>query len=195
MNCKILNNIKASCTYNPGGISDIFLLDIRDFIAYRFTDDDLFHKSFVDAIFRPYEAQYIALETVEESNFTESKDAKGYYKQSLTTFVHTLKASKLEDLLLVEANHYIVVFKTLQNTWFTFGSEKGASLSFSQITGQSGEANGYNITITANSNHPLFETSDDILDFKYEEIFIPEFDECEVEFFEPDFEHYKCVTL
>lgn len=195
MNCKLLKNIKASCTYNPGGISEIHLLDLRDFITYRFKEDNLFNNAFVETIFRPYTSQYISLEAVSESNFTESKDAKGNYKQTLSTFVHTLSAEKLESLLLAEVNRYIVVFKTLQQTWFTFGTSEGASVSFSQLTGETTEANGYNVTITADSIYPLFEASDDVLSFKYDKVYVPEFDECETEAFVPNFEHYKCVTL
>ncbi len=195
MNCKLTKNIKASCKYNPGGISEIYLLDIRDFITYRFREDNLFDKPFVEAIYRPYNATYISLGVVQESNFTENKDANGTYKQSLSTFVHTLEADKLENLLIAEASHYIVVFKTLQDTWFTFGSNKGASFSFSQLTGQTGETNGYNITISADSIYPLFEAADDVLTFKYDTVYKPEFDECEQAIFIPDLNFFKCEII
>lgn len=191
MNCKLTKNIKASCAYNPGGISEIHLLDIRDFIAYRFTEDHLYERPFADAIFRDKDSEFISIESVQESSFSETKK-DDTYEQQLTTFVHTLEAKKLERLLLAAVNRYIVVFKTMQGTWFTFGSAAGASLEFGQISGQVGETNGYSLTLSADSIYPLFEAAGDILDFKYNIVYVPVFDDCEEAVFEPDFDYYKC---
>lgn len=190
MNCKLIKDIKATCLYNPGGISDIYLLDIRDFITYRFKGDNLYENAYVDAIFREYDVKYMSLQSVDESNFTEEK-SKGVYAQTLSTFVHTLDAEKLESLLLAEVNRYVVVFKTLQDTWFTFGSDGGASVKFTQITGQVGETNGYAVTITMESDYPLFEAAPDILSFKFNEIFVPEY-QCELDLFIPDMNNLIC---
>lgn len=191
MKCKLLNNIKATCTYNPGGISEIHLLDIRDFVTYRFSNDNLYEKPFVEALFRNDGSEFISIESVQESNFSETKKNEAY-EQTLNTFVHTLDAGKLESLLLAEVNRYVVVFRTMQGTWFTFGSDTGASVAFDQISGQVGETNGYNLTISADSIYPLFEAADDVLEFKYDIVFVPVFDRCEQAIFEPDFEYYKC---
>lgn len=192
MNCKLLKNIKASCLYNPGGISEIHLLDIRDFVSYRFADDNLYEKAYVEAIYRNYESEYISLESVAESNFTEEKQ-KGIYNQTLSTFVHTLDAEKLESLLLAEANRYVIVFRTLQDTWFTFGQDGGASLEFTQATGQTGETNGYAVAIKMESNYPLFEAAADVLSFKYDETHDLEY-ECEQEIYVPDPDYLICET-
>lgn len=192
MNCKLIKDIKASCLYNPGGISAIYLLDIRDFIGYRFREDNLYEKAYVEALYRDYEAQYHCIESVDESNFTEEKP-KGIYNQVLSTFVHTLDADKLESLLLGGANRYVVVFKTLQETWFTFGSDGGASIKFTQITGQVGESNGYAVTISMDSDYPLFEAAPDVLSFKYHSMYVPEYD-CEQEVFVPDMDNLICET-
>ena len=79
------------------------------------------------------------------------------YKQELATFVHTLKGEKLSNLLLAAVNKYLVAFRTSQGLMYSFGSDGGASLSFSQITGQTGEVSGYQIWIRKNSVYPLFE--------------------------------------
>jgi len=160
MSCKLIRDIKHSCEYNAGGIKSIYLLDIEDFISYQFLEDGLYNTSYVDQILENYESFYYLLDTVEASNFTETEE-NGIYKQELTTFVHTLNFEKTSDLLLVGRNKYVVVFGTYQDTYFTFGSDGGASVSFSQITGQQGESTGYNITITKNSIYPLFEVNKD----------------------------------
>lgn len=192
MNCKLLKNIKASCLYNPGGISEIHLLDIRDFVSYRFAGDGLYEKAYVEAIYRDYDARYISLECVDESSFSEEKQ-KGIYRQTLSTFVHTLSATKLESLLLAEVNRYVVVFKTLQDTWFVFGHDGGASLEFSQATGQVGETNGYAIGIKMESNYPLFEAAADVLSFKYDEAHDFEY-LCEQETHVADMNYLICET-
>ncbi|MDU1904647.1 MAG: hypothetical protein E6772_07680 [Dysgonomonas sp.] len=191
MNCKLIKNIKATCTYNPGGIAEIHLLDIRDFVAYRFAKDNLYEHPFVEAIYRKDLSQFISIESVQESNFTETKKDTTY-EQKLSTFVHTLDAGKLESLLLASVNSYVIVFKTMQGTWFTFASDTGASVEFTQISGQVGETNGYSLTISADSIYPLFEAADDILSLKYDIEYIPVFDVCEQAVFEPDFDYFKC---
>lgn len=154
MTCRLLKNIKHSCEYNPGGITNIYLLDIRDFKSYHFTDEGLFDKCYVERIETPEPFREIG--AVNESSFGETQE-NGIYKQQLSTFVHTLSGEKLSDLLLANTAKYLVAFRTSQGLMYCFGSDGGASLSFSQITGQIGEASGYQITISKNSVFPLFE--------------------------------------
>jgi hypothetical protein len=178
MSCRLIRDIKHSCEYNPGGIKEICLLDIRDFISYRFLDDKLYNTCYADLILEekhvhyslldPVEASnYYLLDTVEASNFTEVED-NGMYKQILTTFIHTLNYKKASDLLLVSRNKYLVVFRTYQDTLFSFGSDGGAAVEFGQISGQMGEAAGYNITMTKNSIYPLVEVNGN----KFNKIFL-----------------------
>lgn len=154
MTCRLLKNIKHTCEYNPGGITNVYLLDIRDFRSYHFTDEGLFDKCYVERIETP--EPFWEIGAVNESTFTETQESS-VYKQQLTTFVHTLSADKLSSLLLASANKYLVAFRTSQELMYCFGSDGGASLSYSQITGQMGEASGYQITISKNSVFPLFE--------------------------------------
>lgn len=158
MSCFLFRNIKHSCEYNAGGIASIYLLDIRDFVSYVFLNDKLYTECYAEKII--VASDYIELSSVDESNFTESQD-NGIFKQELTTFIRSLEAEKLSSLLLASANRYLVTFKTLQGRAFSFGSDAGASLSFSQATGQTGEVSGYTITLSKNSIYPLFEVSID----------------------------------
>lgn len=157
MTCRLTKNIKHSCEYSPGGIKEILLLDIRDFGGYRFKDDNLYNECYVESIGMRSE-EYIHLDVVNESNFTETK-ANNSYKQELTTFVRNLEGQKTADLLLANSNKYLVLFKTYNNRVFAFGSDGGAALNFTQVTGQLGESSGYNITLQKESVYPLFEVA------------------------------------
>lgn len=159
MGCKLIQNINHSCEYNAGGITEIYLLDIRDFISYRFKDDKLYNECLVDKI-NMIDVDYIKLDTVSESNFTETED-NGIYKQTLTTFVGTLDYSKTSNLLLAKTNTYLMVFGNSQGKLYSFGSDGGASISFAQQSGQLNETSGYAITITKSSIYPLFEVNAD----------------------------------
>lgn len=155
---RFLKNIKHTCEYNAGGVASIYLLDIKDFISYTFRDDKLFTECFVENIKSIDE--YIEISSVDESNFLETQE-NGIYKQELNTYVRSLDSEKLSGLLIAGANKYLVVFKTLQGRAFSFGSDSGASLTYSQQTGQTGEVEGYSINITKNSIYPLFEVKID----------------------------------
>lgn len=153
MTCFLTKNIKHSCEYDSGGIASIYLLDIRDFISYKFRDDNLFNECYVEEI--NVGDRYIQLDVVDESNFIESEE-NGIYKQELSTFIRSLEAGKLRNLLITKSNKYLVVFVT-QGKAYSFGSDGGASLSFTQQTGQLGESSGYQIKISKQSVYPLFE--------------------------------------
>ncbi|GAB6007486.1 hypothetical protein FACS1894179_04850 [Bacteroidia bacterium] len=157
MGCKLIQNIKHSCEYNAGGITEIYLLDIDDFVAYQFEGDALYDGCMVDTI-KTQNVDYLRMDTVIESNFTETQDS-GIFKQTLSTFVGTPEASKTSNLLLSAGRKYLVVFKTSQGMFYSFGSDGGATIAFSQQTGQQGEASGYSIAITKNSIYPLFEVN------------------------------------
>lgn len=155
MNKNIITGIEKHTGYNTGGISNIFLLDIRSFIAYRFTDDMLFDECFVESV-RISDYNYMEVETIESSKFQESMD-NGIYKQQLTTFVLKLGAAKTSNLLKTNTTKYLVMFKTYENKYFCFGSDGGATVSFSQISGEIGGSSGYNLTINKSSVYPLFQ--------------------------------------
>jgi hypothetical protein len=157
MGCKLIQNIKHSCEYNAGGITEIYLLDIDDFVAYQFEGDTLYDGCMVDTI-KTQNVDYLRMDTVTESNFTETQDS-GIFRQVLSTFVGTPEASKTSSLLLSVGRKYLVVFKTSQGMFYSFGSDGGATVAFSQQTGQRGEASGYSIAITKNSIYPLFEVN------------------------------------
>jgi hypothetical protein len=131
-------------------------LDIRDFIAYYFKSDSLYDSCFVDRILKDDDIPYILISEVSETNFTETNDS-GLYRQQLTTFVGTLESVKTAGLLLASAGRYLVAFRNMQGNVYVFGSDGGAALSFTQVSGQLGETAGYTITLTKDSIYPLFE--------------------------------------
>lgn len=158
MNSRLIQNIKHGCEYDAGGINSLYLLDIRDFVSYVFMDDELFDRCFAEKIRAV--SEYTEVSTVDESNFKETYE-NGIYRQQLTTYVRSLEAEKLSSLLQAASNRYLVTFRTPQGRAFSFASDGGATLSFTQQTGQMGETSGYNITLTKNSIYPLFEVSVD----------------------------------
>ena len=133
-------------------------MDITDFAAYYFKDDALYDSCFVDRILKDVDTPYIMLSEVGESNFTETNDG-ALYRQQLTTFVNTLKSDKTNNLLKALGNKYLVVFRNMQGNIYSFGSDGGATLAFSQVSGQLGETAGYSITLSKDSIYPLFEVN------------------------------------
>lgn len=155
MSCRLIQNIKHNCEYNAGGIKNIYLLDIRDFISYKFLGDKLYNECFVEEI-NVGAMKYIELDTIETSNYTETLD-NDIYRQRLSTFIRVLDSEKTSNLLLANSNKYLIIFRTNEGKTFCFGSDGGASVIFSQLTGHMGESSGYSLTIDKNSIYPLFE--------------------------------------
>lgn len=160
MSSYLTRNIKHSCEYNAGGIVSIFLLDIRDFISYTFREDKNFTECYVEEIRAV--AKYIELDSIAETEFIETNDGS-IYKQELTTFIRSLDAEKLSSLLIASSNKYLVAYITRQGHAFTFGSDGGASIAFTQQTGRLGDSSGYQVTISKQSIFPLFEVKSDEL--------------------------------
>jgi hypothetical protein len=115
----------------------------------------MYDSCFIDLVLKK-DVPYIRLSEVNESNFSETSD-NGLYKQQLATFVGTLKYFKTSGLLIAATNKYLVAFRNMQGNVYVFGSDGGASLSFTQLTGQIGETAGYSVTLAKSSIYPLFE--------------------------------------
>lgn len=149
-----MNNIKRTLGYNLGGITHIWLLNIENFISYKFEHDKLPDKCLVSNIIAS--AEFIEADAISESNYTETYH-EGVYKQKLATFIYPLTSEKLVNLLTVKKAKYLVAFRTISNRFFCFGADGGASITFSQQTGKDGDNQGYSISIQKSSSQPLFE--------------------------------------
>lgn len=158
MTYKLLQNIDHGGEYNGGGITNVYLLDIRDFESYRFAEDSLYFNCFVERI-NTLESFY-EIGTVNESTFSETQE-NGIYKQQLTTFVHTIEGEKSSDLLIAASNKHLVAFRNSQGHMYCFGSDGGVSLQYTQISGGMGETAGYQVTLSKNSIYPLFQIDAD----------------------------------
>lgn len=158
MSSRLLNNIIHTGNYNNGGITEVHILDIRDFVSYRFQDDSLFDNCYVEKI--TASSLFSELGSVDESYFTESQN-NGIYKQELTTFVRTVEANKTAGLLTASFSNYLVAFRNTQGKMYCFGSDGGASLSYVQQSGKVGEVTGYQVTLSKESIYPLFELNPD----------------------------------
>ncbi|PXV69243.1 hypothetical protein CLV62_101512 [Dysgonomonas alginatilytica] len=151
---KLTRGIDNLTEYNLGGISHIWLLNIDDFIAYQFRDDSLYNSGYVDAVYKS--APFFDLGCVDETNLKETF-GNGVYKQELSTFVHTLNEDTLNWVQHAMHGKYLIIFRTISDRYFTFGSDGGAKLSYSGQTGQTGEINGVTIKLEKNSIYPIFE--------------------------------------
>ncbi|NDV69279.1 ribosome-inactivating family protein [Dysgonomonas sp. 25] len=158
MNSRTIRDILHTGSYNNGGITEIWLLDIRDFVSYRFRDDGLYNSCYVEKI--NSRNDFIQLGAVDESYFTETQ-SNGLYRQELWTYVRTVEGTKSADLLAASLHNYLVVFRNTQGRTYCFGSDGGASLTFGQQSGKVGEVTGYQITLNKESAFPLFELNPD----------------------------------
>lgn len=157
---KLTQGIDSLTEYNLGGISHIWLLNIDDFITYKFKDDGLHNSSYVDAIYK--ENPFLELGTIEETNLKESV-GNGIYKQELNTFIRLLSNEVLNWLSYAVYGRFVVVIRTMHDRHFVFGSDGGAKISYSGQTGQTGELNGVTIKLEKSSIYPMFEVNPDTL--------------------------------
>ncbi len=166
-----INNIKTTLGYNPGGITHIWLMDIKDFIGYRFKSDCLFDKYLVEGIIG--NSGFAELQSINETGFTETS-ADNIFKQTLSTFIYPLTDENIGKIIHLKNNKYLVAFRSTVGQIFCFGGDGGASVTFGQQTGKTGEVEGYNITIEKKSVNPLFLISGEIapqLAYKYTPVF------------------------
>lgn len=161
---KIINDIVHTGDYSNGGINKVFLLDINDFRSYRFRDDQLYDSCYVEQIYTE-ENFFSELEAVDESFFNESQ-SNGLYRQELSTFIRTIEAPKSSDLLRASVTKYLVAFRNTQGRTYCFGSDGGATIQFSQVSGKVGEVTGYQITIVKDSMFPLFEVDPEVFQIR-----------------------------
>lgn len=153
---KLFENIKHGNKYDAGGIATLYLLPIDEFHSYVFRNDELFDTGYAEQI--KALGEYTELDVTTGSTFKETNE-KGIYKQELTTFIRTLESRKLSVLLKASVKRFLVTFKTFDGRAYTFGSDGGATFTFSQQTGQMGDATGYSITLAKSSIYPLIETA------------------------------------
>jgi hypothetical protein len=157
MDYKLTSDIKSASGYNAGGVSRIWLLDIEDFASYQFEENNSGCLRMVTSVVAS--SPFIELGIMADANFTEDR-VDNVFRQKLSAFVEPLSAENSAKLLIATGNKYLVLFRSPQGKFFTFGSDGGASLSFAQQTGVGNESSGYAVTIVKNSIYPLFESQD-----------------------------------
>lgn len=149
MACRI-QSLKPPCAYNVEGIRRIFLLDYEDFIAFGF--GGLYDSCLVTALLRS--GDFVEVETPNSAKYSST----GTYVHTLETFVGALNAETLATLHLATKRRYLVVFQTNAGQYFTFGYDQGATVTYA---GQTAEATGCLITVTAATAYPLFEITEE----------------------------------
>lgn len=151
MACRI-QTIKPLCAYNVEGIQRIILLDSADFIGFAFDGDGLYNNCLVTDIARS--GDFAELQTPDSAKYN-SNVTGGHV---LETFIGELSAFSLANLHLATKRRFIVFFQTTAGKYFTFGYRAGATLTYAS---QTAESLGSLVTLTADTNYPLFEVNAD----------------------------------
>lgn len=151
--CRI-SNLTPPCGYNVQGIVDAWLMDFEDFGGFEFANDAREDVALVQSIFG---GGAVRLPVSGATKYSSSMSGR-MYAHTLETFIPSLSSQIVRDLNLASRRRYIVIFTTSDGRRFVFGYESGAKLSYS---GQTTDAVGAAVTLSAASIHPLFELTAD----------------------------------
>lgn len=176
MDCKLNKDLTGDCKYSISGIHSLWVLNIDDFQVYEFRDDKLYSEIYIDNIYT--KGRWYELQTIDESKFTE-KFANGGYTQELTTYISKFDSEIQAEILKTNKKKFLVLFRTNEGRYFVFGSDGGVPLTYTAETGSKGSSIGYSVTLSKNSQFPLFEVNPDYMvngggaKFQYLPVFEP----------------------
>ena len=176
MDCKLNKDLTGICDYSISGIHSLWVLNIDDFQVYEFRDDKLYSEIYIDNIY--IKGKWYELQTIDESKFTE-KFANGGYTQELTTYISKFDSEIQAEILKTNKRKFLVLFRTNEGRYFVFGSDGGVPLIYTAETGSKGSSIGYSVTLSKNSQFPLFEVNPDYMvngggaKFQYLPVFEP----------------------
>lgn len=176
MDCKLDKNLTGECKYAISGIHSLWVLNIDDFQVYEFQNDKLYSEIYIDNIY--IKGRWYELQTIDESKFTE-KFANGGYTQELTTYISKFDSEIQAEMLKTNKKKFLVLFRTNEGRYFVFGSDGGVPLVYTAETGTKGSSIGYSVTLSKNSQFPLFEVNPDYMvngggaKFQYLPVFEP----------------------
>ena len=171
-----MNSLTGDCKYSISGIHSLWVLNIDDFQVYEFRDDKLYSEIYIDNIY--IKGRWYELQTIDESKFTE-KFANGGYSQELTTYISKFDSEIQAEILKTNKKKFLVLFRTNEGRYFVFGSDGGVPLVYTAETGTKGSSIGYSVTLSKNSQFPLFEVNPDYMvngggaKFQYLPVFEP----------------------
>lgn len=151
MACRISHIKRVSCSYNVEGVNAVKLLDIEDFEGFKFEDDRLYDVCKVVRI--SVSGDWVDVEIPDTAKYNSTLGGN-VYTHTIETFIGELSAELSAVLHLATKRRSLVLFKTNMGRYFIFGSDAGATLSY---TSQTAEATGSLVTISASSKLPLFE--------------------------------------
>ena len=176
MDCKLNKDLTGGCKYSISGIHSLWVLNIDDFQIYEFMDDKLYSEIYINNIYT--KGRWYELQTIDESKFTE-KFVNGGYTQEVTTYISKFDSEIQAEILKTNKRKFLVLFRTNEGRYFVFGSDGGVSIAYTAETGTKGSSIGYSITLSKNSQFPLFEVNPDYMvngggaKFHYRPIFEP----------------------
>lgn len=192
-NCRI-QNLTPTCGYNGDGVVAVMLLDFEDFISFTFEGYASYASCYVEKII--HNGLFISIDLPDfPAQYTGSLSA-GVYGHSLQGFIAELSAPIIADLHLATKRPQLVVFKTRNGRYFTYGHDNGAKASYSV---QTADNTGAALTFTASSQFPLFEVSPQAFEMEgHPATYIVQFDEtalCEIDSDTDAFTGFQQATL
>lgn len=176
MDCKLNKDLTGICDYAISGIHSLWVLNIDDFQVYEFRNDKLYSEIYIDNIY--IKGKWHELQTIDESKFTE-KFVNGGYTQELTTYISKFDSEIQAEILKTNKRKFLVLFRTNEGRYFVYGSDGGVALTYTSETGTKGSSIGYSVTLSKNSQFPLFEVNPDYMvngggaKFQYLPVFEP----------------------
>lgn len=149
--CRITTLIPP-CGYNLQGVTAAQLIDFEDFGGIEFDGDKLESSALVAKV---YGGLPIGIPVAQSTRYTSAQTGR-VYAHTLETFVPQLSAQLIASMDLATRRRFVVMFTAASGRRFLFGYESGATFKYA---GQTAEAIGAMVTLTAASAYPLFEVS------------------------------------
>lgn len=169
--CRI-QNLTPVCAYNGSGVTAVMLLDLDDFAGFVYRDSEGYETCFVETIQRT--GSFVVVEFNDFPAQYNGPLVSGLYSHTIEAFISELSSEIISNLHLASKRPQLVVFKTWDGKYFTFGQVTGADVNY---TAQTTDGTGAAVTFSQNSPYPLYEVSASAFDFgghPYQ--YIPQFD-------------------
>lgn len=169
-NCRFTSIVRP-CGYVPEGVTEVSLIDFEDFRGYVLND------FLVESV--GYVGTAAVLDTSDPlAQYTGSVAGK-LYTHEIELTLQGIKGETLDKLHTASRRPQVVVFNTAEGRSFTFGSQAGATVTYSPVT-EGGAA--IQVAIRATEHVQLYEViapSDQSLPFTYIPVF-DDFASCEI---------------
>lgn len=150
-----LTNLTRPCGYEGSGVIELYLLDYEDFSGVVYEDNLGYQTCYVENVLRSGEFVRLSLRD-NPANYTSAMQGRGYAHR-LEAYIGKTSKDTLRWLHLATKRPQVVVYRTLDNKLFIFGTDGGAKASYSL---QTEDGTGAVFTLAAASSLPLSEVAE-----------------------------------